>query len=249
MSRCRQVVVVATKNMNSRCILKTHRTTDLSFFHIILFFFFFKEKEICITKTQQSLVYKQELKMTRLLSAFGKAASFTARGASVTLGSTVFSCVVACNIEKGANRMIFKHYPHKFANVEAASGITQEELDFAKFIYGGSVVVATTDQETDESSSTQSLSTKTKDTEVLFRLDSYDDASVVDSSRNHETRREKPTTINSTEINALNENEQEEGKSTVNKFWTEGEEAAAKAFSMIPIIVPRQEILACSMTS
>jgi hypothetical protein len=186
--------------------------------------------------------------MTRLLSAFGKAASFTARGAAVTLGSTVFSCVVACNIEKGANRMIFKYYPHKFANVEAASGITQEELDFAKFIFGGSAVVAATDQDMDESSSTQSLSTKTKDTEVLFRLDSYDDASVVDSSRNHKTRREDPLTINSTEINALNENEQD-GKLTVNKFWTEGEEAAAKALSMIPIIVPRQEILACSMTA
>jgi len=80
--------------------------------------------------------------MTRFLSAFGKAASFTARGAAVTFGSTVFSCFAACNIEKGANRMILKYYPHKLVDVEAASGITKEELDFVKFTYGGDIVVA-----------------------------------------------------------------------------------------------------------
>jgi len=183
--------------------------------------------------------------MTRLISAFGKAASFTARGAAVTFGSTVFSCVVACNIEKGANRMIFKYYPHKFANVEAASGISQEELDFVKTFYGGSIVVAA-DQETGGSSSTRRSSTKTKDAESVFRYDSYDDSSVVNQSRYYESKSET-TTINVTDTNASKEQEQE--KSTVNKFWTEGEEVAAKALSLIPIIVPRQDILACSMTA
>lgn len=183
--------------------------------------------------------------MTRLLSAFGKVASFTARGAAVTFGSTVFSCVLACNIEKGANRMIFKYYPHKFVNVEAANGITQEELDFVNFLYDGSIV-ASADQETNESSSTRSSLTETKDTEVLFRYDSHDDSSVEQSSRYRESKSET-TTINATGTNGSKEQEQE--KSTVNKFWTEGEETAAKALFMIPVIVRRQEILACSITS
>ena len=78
--------------------------------------------------------------MPRILSAIGKAASFTIRGAAVTFGSTVFSCVAAVHIERGANRMIYKYYPHKFANVDEANGITQEELDFVKFILHSSVV-------------------------------------------------------------------------------------------------------------
>lgn len=183
--------------------------------------------------------------MTRLLSAFGKAASFTARGAAVTFGSTVFSCVVACHIEKGANRIIFKYYPHKFANVEAASGITKEELDFVNLIYGDRIATAA-NQKMDESSSTSNTLTETRDTEVLYRYDFHDDSSVANSSRYYESERGK-TTINMTGVNASKEQEQE--KSTINKVWTEGEEAAAKALSIIPIIVPRQEILACSMTS
>ena len=180
--------------------------------------------------------------MTRLLSAFGKAASFTARGAAVTFGSTVFSCVVACNIEKGANRMIYKYCPHKFANVEAASGITQEELDFAKYYYGGGVadaaIPAADNQETEEYSTTTEL----KEPELLFRYDSYDDSSVEQSPQHLELRKQT-TTIHTTEDN------EEQETSTVNKFWTEGEDAATKALSMIPMILPRQDILACSITS
>merc|ERR1712021_167873 len=143
--------------------------------------------------------------------------------------------------------MIFKYYPHKFANVEAASGISQEELDFVKTFYGGSIVVAA-DQETGGSSSTKRSSTETKIADSVFRYDSYDDSSVVvvNQSRYYESKSET-TTINVTGANVSKEQEQE--KSTVNKFWTEGEEVAAKALSLIPISVPRQEILACSMTA
>ena len=183
--------------------------------------------------------------MTRFLSAFGKAASFTIRGAAVTFGSTMFSCVAACNIEKGANRMILKYYPHKFANVEAASGITQEELDFVKFIYGGSTVVAA-NQEMRESSFSTSSSTDVEDAKNnLFQYEIQDHFN--ENPSRHQVLNSKTTTINETEKNTLREKEQE--KLTVNRFWSEGEEAATKAMSMIPIIVPRQEILACSMTA
>ena len=85
--------------------------------------------------------------MTRVLSALGKAASFTFRGAAVTFGSTLFSCVVACQIEKGANRMIYTYFPHKFANVKAASGITQEELEMANMNYGAASIITQQQQD------------------------------------------------------------------------------------------------------
>jgi len=182
--------------------------------------------------------------MTRFLSAFGKAASFTARGAAVTFGSTVFSCFAACNIEKGANRMILKYYPHKLVDVEAASGITKEELDFVKFTYGGDIVVAA-DQKINESSSTNLTTTEVEDAEFLFRYDTHDNS--IENASRYRNAQHKTRTINLTESDSSEEKEQE--KSAVNRFWTEGEEAATKALSIIPIIVPRQEILACSMTA
>lgn len=179
-----------------------------------------------------------------LLSAFGKAVSFTARGATVTFGSTVFSCVAACSIEKGANRMILKYYPHKFANVESASGITKEELDFVKMMYGGRIV-ADANQETDSDSSTTTSNT---DSEVLFRFDSFEDSDTLQASQADETKVKPTMSILLTERNTTQE--QEDEKFSANKFWTEGEEAASKALSLIPaIIVQRQEILACSMTA
>ena len=170
----------------------------------------------------------------KLLKAVGKAASFTAKGATITFGSTVFSCVAACSIEKGANRMIYKYYPHKFANIEAASGITQEELDFVHFMYGGRIAAAAEQER--ESSTTET----TNDAEILYRYDFFDDSSTSDESK-HET----PLTIQMKE----SEKPKEQEKSTVDKFWTEGEEAASKALSLIPVLLPRQEILACSMTA
>ena len=174
--------------------------------------------------------------MTRLLSAFGKAASFTIRGAAVTFGSTVFSCVVACKIEKSANRIIYKYYPYKFANVEAASGITQEELDFVKYYYGGGVPA---DQETQEPSS----STANKPIETI-ESKSQPRCTFDVSAQSHESNSQTPI-IHS---KATNEPE-EEHNSTINKYWAEGGDAATKALSIIPILVPSQEILACSMTA
>eukprot|EP00537_Pseudo-nitzschia_pungens_P007667 CAMPEP_0172362108 /NCGR_PEP_ID=MMETSP1060-20121228/5795_1 /TAXON_ID=37318 /ORGANISM="Pseudo-nitzschia pungens, Strain cf. cingulata" /LENGTH=191 /DNA_ID=CAMNT_0013084533 /DNA_START=126 /DNA_END=701 /DNA_ORIENTATION=+ len=191
--------------------------------------------------------------MTRLLSAFGKAASFTAKGAAVTFGSTMFSCAAACSIEKSANRMILKYCPHKLVNVETCpSGITQEELNYVKLHYGGGVVVAATHHEesplvvrsrtnnnnnTTEDSNLSSSSSSS----IILRYDSFDDASEED---------DRSTTIHATRRNSALPEEAEQDRSAVDRFWTEGEDAAAKYVSMIPaVIVPRQEILACSMTA
>jgi len=140
--------------------------------------------------------------------------------------------------------MILKYYPHKFANVEAASGITQEELDFVKFIYGGSIVVAT-EQDMQELSFSTSLSTNLEDVENVIRYEPRDDFNEIPSR--YQSSKSKTKTIHVTGKHSSKE--KEEGKFTVDRFWTEGEEAATKALSMIPIIVPRQEILACSMTA
>jgi len=53
----------------------------------------------------------------------------TAKGAAVTLSSTVVSCTMACYIEIGAHRVVYHYFPHKYVNVEYANGLTQEQLD------------------------------------------------------------------------------------------------------------------------
>ncbi len=133
--------------------------------------------------------------------------------------------------------MIYKYYPHKFANVEAASGITQEELDFVHFMYGGRSAAAVDT----EKSSSSTKTTESTNEEVLYRYDTFEE------SHYDEFKQQTLLTIHMTETK---KQPKEEEKSTVDKFWKEGEEAANKALSLIPaIIVPRQEILACSMTA
>jgi hypothetical protein len=66
------------------------------------------------------------------LSELAKAAFVTtSKGAGVTLASTVASCYLACQIEVRAHRFIYHHWPEKYASVEVANGLTQEELDRA----------------------------------------------------------------------------------------------------------------------
>jgi ATP/maltotriose-dependent transcriptional regulator MalT len=209
--------------------------------------------------------------MTRVLSALGKAASFTFRGAAVTFGSTIFSCVVACQIEKGANRMIYTYFPYKFANVEAASGITQEELDLANMYYGAASIITQQQQDdnhnqnqnqkdhswsSSSSSSITATTTEVEDSELLFRYNQEEEEqqqeqeslSYFDDIRNQLLSLSTTTTIQ-TKTNEKN-TAQEENKN--NKFWSEEANATATTTlsSIIPtIIVPSQEIMACSMAS
>jgi hypothetical protein len=48
---------------------------------------------------------------------------------AVMLSSTVASCTLACYIEIGAHRMVYHCFPHIYANVDYANGLTQEQLD------------------------------------------------------------------------------------------------------------------------
>jgi hypothetical protein len=52
----------------------------------------------------------------------------TAKGAAITLGSTVVSCGLAIQVEKSANRLLFYAAPHWYADVEYAYGISEEQL-------------------------------------------------------------------------------------------------------------------------
>ena len=53
----------------------------------------------------------------------------TVKGAAMTLTSTVASCTLACYIEIGAHRAVYRFFPHKYANVTNANGLSQEQLD------------------------------------------------------------------------------------------------------------------------
>jgi hypothetical protein len=212
--------------------------------------------------------------MTRVLSSLGKAASFTFRGAAVTFGSTLFSCVVACQIEKGANRMIYTYFPHKFANVKAASGITQEELELANMYYGAASMITQQQQDdnynhnqedhSSSSSSSSSITTTTKveGPELLFRYvqdeqeQEQESLSYFDDIRNQllslSTTTSTTTTSTSTTQTKTNEKNIALEEIMNNKFWSEEANATAnKAISSIipTIIVPSQEIMAYSMTA
>jgi len=58
----------------------------------------------------------------------------TAKGATITLGSTVASCALAIQVEKSANRLFFWWAPHRYAGVERASGLTQSQLDSVRHL-------------------------------------------------------------------------------------------------------------------
>jgi hypothetical protein len=75
---------------------------------------------------------KDDDKMTPWSKMLKQAATSTAKGSAITLGSTVFACVVACYIEVGAHRLLYLCCPHKYAHVEYANGLSQEQLDAVK---------------------------------------------------------------------------------------------------------------------
>ena len=213
--------------------------------------------------------------MTRVLSALGKAASFTFRGAAVTFGSTVFSCVVACQIEKGANRMIYTYFPHKFANVKAASGITQEELEMANMNYGAASIITQQQQDdnydhnqedhSSSSSSSSSITTttpKVDEPKLFFRYvqdeqqQEKESLSYFDDIRNQLLSLSTTTSTTSTSTSTTQTKTTEKNtaleENMNNKFWSEEANATAnEAISgIIPtIIVPSQEIMACSLTA
>lgn len=67
--------------------------------------------------------------MSRLAWMLGSMAKTTAKGAAITLTSTVVSCGLACYIEIGGHRLVYRYFPHRYANVTHANGLTQEQLE------------------------------------------------------------------------------------------------------------------------
>ncbi|GAX26129.1 hypothetical protein FisN_18Hu245 [Fistulifera solaris] len=57
-----------------------------------------------------------------------KAASVMANGAFCTFSSTIISCGLACEVEKCGHRLVYWYSPQKYATVEQAYGLTEEQL-------------------------------------------------------------------------------------------------------------------------
>lgn len=176
---------------------------------------------------------------TRVLSAIGKVAS-----------STIFSCVVACQIETGANRIIYSYFPYKFANVESASGITQEELYLAKMNYGvaTSTSSATTQQEEDNHNhihQDQSFLTEIKESEFFFRYHQEQDTEKERSSHFDILLQNLSSSLSTTIQTTKNKNTIQEDS----KNWMEQEKENKAAEILSRIMEPSQEIITCSMTA
>jgi len=56
----------------------------------------------------------------------------TATGAAITFGSTLLSVSLALEVEKAGHRCLYAVAPHKYANVEQAYGLTEEQLRRAR---------------------------------------------------------------------------------------------------------------------
>ena len=50
------------------------------------------------------------------------------RGGLATFGSTAIACGLACQVEKAAHRLLYRWAPHKYASVDHAYGLTEEQL-------------------------------------------------------------------------------------------------------------------------
>src|SRR6478672_4915318 len=58
----------------------------------------------------------------------------TAKGATITFGSTLISCALALQVEQSANRLLFRYMPHKYATVDRAFGLTPEQLQSVRHL-------------------------------------------------------------------------------------------------------------------
>jgi hypothetical protein len=92
----------------------------------------------------------QTTTMPQLSSFLKMAAAQTAKGAAVTLTSTVAACGLACYIEIGAHRLVYHYFPHKYANVEHANGLTQDQLDAVRVFKTSDVAVTSQIEEEQE---------------------------------------------------------------------------------------------------
>jgi hypothetical protein len=168
-----------------------------------------------------------------IFNAFTKMASLTVRGATVTFGSTILSCVAACKIEQSANRMIYKYFPHKFANVESANGLTQEQLDAVRVYRDDMAEEKTT--------------TTTTSTTILYEepqptfLDAVNLQECVLPEQYHQIQ-ESHNDIYNNNIKTKTD----DTATSKTRFWKEGEATLMTAF--IPAALPRHEIMACAMT-
>ena len=129
------------------------------------------------------------------------AAKHTVKGAAVTLSSTVVACGFACLIEKGGHRLVYKYFPEKYATVEYANGLTQDQLDAVRVF---KQEIATVQQ--DEQAAT-------------------------------------PTGVVAKE-EIENKND---GTFMMNRFWNDMPSTKEIVEETI-FVIPRQEIIACSMT-
>ena len=85
--------------------------------------------------------------MSPISSILKTAAATTIRGAGITLASTCASCYLACQIEIGAHRLVYHYFPEKYADVEYANGLTQEQLEAVRIIKTEQKPVMTSEEE------------------------------------------------------------------------------------------------------
>jgi hypothetical protein len=194
---------------------------------------------------------------TSLFSALGRAAHFTIRGAAITFGSTLVSCGAACYIERGAHRLIYHYCPEKYANVEWANGLTQDQLDAVR-----RPAVHTIDGDEKNTSSGQKEEQMVGD--MLWDAAEVVAAATTTTQPLHQesTSRSVDESSTPTQTAALtsksNNNRNiaipsSSSSTSTTRFWTDLEQqqqAAEDSFvrRLVPTLVSMNEIQSCAMT-
>jgi hypothetical protein len=169
---------------------------------------------------------------------FKGAFKMTAKGAAVTLSSTVASCTLACYIEIGAHRMVYHYFPYRYANVEYANGLTQEQLDAVR-TYNVLATSATSPEHT---------STEEQENDASFLAASASDEKLTVTSEDISTAYKPPTDKELAEIRPISNNE---SATTTNSFWKEEKEREGEGETLpnaSSFLFPSNDILACAMT-
>ena len=159
---------------------------------------------------------------------FKAAAKTTCKGGAITLTSTMVSCALACYIERGAHRAVYHYFPEKYANVDYANGLTQDQLNAVR-VYRLPLNATTelTEPHQQQDTMNDQDTTKNPPLSLSFRDEAF---------RLHDT----PSTAT-------------RPSSDDHSFWREDSspslrEKSAPLISWKPQESFRAEILACSMT-
>mmetsp|Transcript_13279 Transcript_13279/g.32417 ORF Transcript_13279/g.32417 Transcript_13279/m.32417 type:complete len:210 (-) Transcript_13279:629-1258(-) len=179
-----------------------------------------------------------------LVSALKQAANFTVRGATITFGSTLLSCYAACCIEQGSHRLLYKYFPHKYAQVEWANGLTQEQLDAVRVVPTQQPLPVVQQQHQQQQQQEQvEVGDMLWEAAALELESTTGHEQRIDFKANTDSTRTSSSSLSASSTRFWNEQKQQQQQLQLQQPGTE-----ARRFQLPSLSVSINEIQACAMT-